>query len=691
MSKYQLHKLKNNIYVVCEAGRDYMHPAKASTFAFDTENIVLLDDKQVPQNEIFEALKDVEQEEKRRRLSSVVWAWQCYDEINGFFMTNDFDTWLTYQCRAGYNFGWCYNAKFDFSQIDYKILAEFQDKWKPYVKGKNKNQPYAYSSLHNDMGARYSYKLWYPYKKGTTRKDDRHTRVHSIQYYDFMNLVMGGLAKVLESLDVRDNEGNAIRKLAMDYQAVEIDKLSEYELDYCCVDVKGLYFAVKQFNAEIENYTGGECHIWGESVNIMTAGGLAKRLLLQYMYPYEESHRDRVKKYQKQHPVTLEQDKYVRKYGLYRGGICLVNEKYRGKLIQETMYRYDVNSEYPYAMSQLRDLVGVPFEVPYDEYLKMKDKEDYECIMQLDSISGELKKGYIGFWFDIYRHTYTDYIDESGRHLIFKRELDEMSNFYNISYTCEKVILIKRGRYVYRDFIDDFYKLKNQAKKEGNKVRQSLAKLILNSSYGKLAERVERRNGKYELNEETGAIHFVETGVEVDESSMLSVLNGALVTSFARCYILSKIRETCKEEKMIDNFIYIDTDSIHSLSKYDNADPYSLGGLKLEAECVACKYLAPKSYIDIEEIKNGIVTKYEAHTKGINVRAVNEQLASKVNLDLNFVDNIFNYGKQFVVLCAMNVKGGKVLIPTKKYLAREELAPQEVITSQLGETLINER
>ena len=44
---------------------------------------------------------------------------------------------------------------------------------------------------------------------------------------------------------------------------------------------------------------------------------------------------------------------------------------------------------------------------------------------------------------------------------------------------------------------------------------------------------------------------------------------------------------------------------------------------------------------------------------------------------LELIDRKINYGAQYICLVAMNVRGGKVLIPTQKYLARWELAPNE--------------
>ena len=44
---------------------------------------------------------------------------------------------------------------------------------------------------------------------------------------------------------------------------------------------------------------------------------------------------------------------------------------------------------------------------------------------------------------------------------------------------------------------------------------------------------------------------------------------------------------------------------------------------------------------------------------------------------LALINNKIEYGAQYLCLVAMNVRGGKVLLPTLKYLAREELRPKE--------------
>lgn len=704
--RYTKTSLENGKWVITEAGHDYLKPKKACTFAIDTETQVYFKGKVIETKALFNRTRKLNTEQKRKYLSNVTWAWQIYEEVNGFFMTNDFEEWLKYQCRAGLKFGWCYNSTFDFAQIDYELLGFGADKWKPHEheekgsgKGYDKGQGYTYESIHNDMGSRYAYKLWFPY-----HHKNRHNYVHAVEYRDFMKLITGGLAKLLKDLDVRDNDGNPIRKLSMKYQAVNTDNLTDNEIDYCCNDVKGLYFAIKKFNDTIEEQSAGECHIFGKYTNLMTAGGFAKRELLRSLYPNIKNPRHRLKRFQDHHPLTLKQDEYIRNSHLYRGGISYVNPKYKGKLLYDKnrpMYRYDVNSEYPYAMSIIDDLTGKPIVKTMNDYDAMQEeqKSQYEAIYVLTSVSGKVKKGYLGLWYDPFRKDYVDIINEDGLHLMFERELNEMSLWYDyFEYSCEKVLLLKKNGKRYRPFVEKNYELKVQAKKDKNPTLQAISKLKLNSSYGKLAERIERVKGHYELNPQTKAVHFVVDETETETGLAMNVIIGALITATARCYILSKIREVCKGD-IANKFVYIDTDSIHAFAEYDKADAYTLGGLKLEARCEAVKYVLPKTYCDIEKVNaDGTIDgDLEIHSKGINTQVVKLELKKKQKgklhgkATLSLIDRKIDYGAKYVCLVAMNVQGGKVLIPTEKYLARRELAPKDeqlIFTNYEGSLLI---
>lgn len=692
MDKYNRIQVNKETWVVTSFGRDYKRPIKTCTFAFDTETQTLFKGRILSPKQLLNKTSNMNTEEKRNALQNITWAWQCYDEQNGFFMTNNFELFLQYQCWCGYKFGWCYNSTFDFAQIDYEILSK--EKWTVHQHKKDgyydKGQAWTYESIHNDMGSRYAYKLWIPYKN-----ENRHTYVHAVEYRDFMKLIVGGLKRLLQDLDVEDNEGNKIRKLEMDYQSVitTIEGITDEEIAYCENDVKGLYFAIKKFNNVIEENTDGHLHIFGTSTNVMTAGGMAKFELLRSLYPKLNTKKKCINRYKQDHPLTKQQDQYMREHYLYRGGIAFVNPYLKGKMLTgRKMYRYDVNSEYPYSMANINDLIGKPFRITTQEYDKMpKEKRDkYEVIYMLTSVTGDVKEGYLGMWYDPFKKDFVEHINEQGLHLMFEREFNEMLNWYdNIEFSMEYVILVKKGEKNYAPFILKNYQNKAEASAEKNKVKKQFFKLLLNSSYGKLAERIERVTGHYEINHENGAVHFVRDNVEEDNSGSMNVIIGALVTCYARCYILSKIREI-HGSKMVHNFIYIDTDSIHTFTKYDKADAVSLGGLKCEAECEAVKYLAPKTYIDIERInKDGTIDldAFELHSKGINVISIQNEFKKKQKgkknnkLTLELINRKFNYGRTFVVLVAMNVKGGKVLLPTKKFLARVELLPKGIDTT----------
>lgn len=671
-------------------------PSKAYTFAFDTETLTYLDGKVVPEQDLRAALGEAGLNEIKERVQVEVWAWQSYDEVNGFYMTNDFYLFLEHLCHCGYKFGWCYNSTFDFSNIDYQILADGRQEWKPVEKGTGKtymkNQPWTFESIHSDMGARYAYKLWIPYRNVKTR----HKMVHAVEFRDFMKFLAGGLASVLDDLDVRDNDNKPIRKLKMDYQNVKplINQLTDDEIAYCRNDVAGLYFAVKQFNETIERRSEGESHIFGKQTNLMTAGGFAKRQLLRTMYPEKKDYRKRLKKFQYIHPMSEKQDKYLRSHGLYRGGITFVNPLYKGVMNKKPLYRYDVNSEYPYAMSEIRDLIGEGKRITMDEWDAMPNKDDYECAYMLKSVQGTIKPNMLGVWYDFKQKDFVQYVNEDFLHIIWEREFMEMNEWYDLEFECDSVLIWKRGGKAYAPFVLQNYKNKSEATNDSEKKE---AKLELNSSYGKLSERCERERGHYEKDGTNGCIHFVRDGVDVDTSSMMSIAVGSLITSFARCYILGKIREICPNPSR--DFVYIDTDSIHCFNKYDGCDPKRLGALKLEAVCPYSKYIAPKTYIDIEELIKMDLPKeqigFEVHSKGINTRRIVLDIYQEAQLTdgIPTLDNLerhMNYGEKYPVLQAVNVKGGKALIPSFKYIAKPLKASEQMYISNLAGTIIQE-
>lgn len=659
--------------------------------ASDTETFTYIDGEKVSEDTLRDLGKTQPQSFFRQHASVRVWAWQFSNGKN-FFVTNDFDEYINFLCEHKVRAVWFYNAKFDFAQIDYQILTH-NPPYHPVTDDDKKSTPYTYSSLHSDKGGRYSLKLWTPYKahgKGS-RKANRHEHTTSTTFYDFCNIFGGGLARLLKEFNVTDFNGKPIRKSALDYQGVDEYALTTADFEYLRNDTCGLYHLIRIASATLEELTGYT--LTKAKPDIMTAGGLAKKVLLNYLYPNAENKK---KAFQREHPITVKQDKFFRDYRLYNGGECLLNERFKDKLITETemkaryglcMRRYDVNSEYPFIMSSMPDIYGKAEVIPLNKWLKSSKafKDTHIAIYIFDELHATLKDGYIPCFRNGYNGDYQAEINIDERYLLFEKEVRELEHWYNIDCTCSRVIVYQtRELSGYKEFVNTFYELKKTSKKNGEKAKTLFAKLLLNSSYGKLAERVVRDITVREINPETGAIHLVNRGEqEIDESSMLSIVQGAYITSAARVWILSHIREIC-EEKVAERLVYCDTDSVHAFARYDKANAYELGGFKDESPengFNAVKYIAPKCYFDAQiDNVTGKTKDIEIHSKGLNIKVieseftngVKEENGNKIPLWKNIkqIDKRFSYGEKFQPLSGMNIRGGKALIPIEKYLAK---------------------
>ena len=659
--------------------------------ASDTETFTYIDGVKVSENDLKELGKTQPQAFFRKHASVRVWAWQFSDGIH-FFVTNDFDEYIDFLCEHKVKAVWFYNAKFDFAQIDYQILTH-NPPYRLVNDDDKKSTPWTYSSLHSDKGGRYSLKLWTPYKahgKGS-RKANRHEHTTSTAFYDFCNIFGGGLARLLKEFNVTDFDGNPIRKSTLDYQGVDEYALTQSDFEYLKNDTYGLYHLIRTASETLTELTGYT--LTKSKPDVMTAGGLAKKVLLNYLYPNAENKK---KAFQREHPITVEQDKFFREYRLYNGGECLLNDNFKGKLITETemkrrfglcMRRYDVNSEYPFVMSQMPDIYGKATVMPLNKWLKSSKefRESHIAIYIFDELHGTLKDGYIPCFRNGYTGDYESEIDIDTRYLLFEHELNELEKWYDINNDCHRVIVYKTREIIgYKQFINDFYELKKTSKKNGDKAKTAFAKLLLNSSYGKLAERVVRDITVREINPETGAIHLVGSGEqEIDESSMLSIVQGAYITASARVWILSHIREICNE-KVAERLVYCDTDSVHAFAVYEKANAFELGGFKDESPengFNAVKYIAPKCYFDAEiDEETGETRDIEIHSKGLNIKVIESEFTEGVIekdgekmpswKNIKDINKRFSYGEKFQPLSGMNIRGGKALIPIEKYLAK---------------------
>ena len=228
---------------------------------------------------------------------------------------------------------------------------------------------------------------------------------------DLFNVLQGGLDKNLESWDIRDKDGNPIRKLTMDYVNDNIEDCA----DYLIVDGVGLYYLTVKFSNTMQSITGYS-YLDGDYI---TSGGVAKKVMLKEMYNCE--YKDALKEFHKDFPMNAAMDDMFRDGHLYKGGMVVVNPKYKYRIVTN-VYKLDENSMYPHKQSTMKLPYGKP--TIYKDYIP----SNHIKIFHITSMYGTLKPNKVGVWQDLTYKEYTDVIDETNSFFIFEEELNELKN-----------------------------------------------------------------------------------------------------------------------------------------------------------------------------------------------------------------------------------------------------------------------
>lgn len=539
-----------------------------------------------------------------------------------------------------------YNAKFDFCIFDYYFL---NNNWKSVddygeYDGKLKKLPSnTYHNLIGSYGQRYQMRIWYHCKDKKYRNV-----VRSFKMLDICNIYGGGLNKNLKDWNICEDDGTPLYKLTMSYQSADIT--SQEDLMYMRNDVVGLHRLAIKIDENLKELTSFSLF----KGDFMTAGGLAKKSLLKYMF-HEEFAPSNLKLFQKYFPMTANRDDYFRTFKLYKGGICVVNP-YKINKEQHVIYKYDSNSMYPDKMLKM--------QYPFGEakHPKIKNnhvdfKEGYLYVLRLRLFNGHVKENMIAMYQSSISGKYQEDFIEADDILIWKDELDELENWYDLEYQIVDCFEYegKHPKGVV-DFVNTFYEIKNTqkgAKKQG-------AKLLLNSSYGKLAQKIEQQKVEVIIEENITKLRVV--GVEIDDKHIMSVLLGSRITALARVDLMRHIRIYTRNNPR-KYFCYCDTDSIHTLLESNiDIDDKEIGKYKCEGIYQNGIYLAPKTYL----LNNN--DEYETHCKGVNTNVVSAELHGHTWKDAL---DIFKPKKEFKTLCGLNVRGGKALIYLDKMIVRD--------------------
>lgn len=359
---------------------------------------------------------------------------------------------------------------------------------------------------------------------------------------------------------------------------------------------------------------------------------------------------------------TLETD-YLEKYrDAYRGGRTQVNPLHAGQVLYNVK-RFDINSMYPHIMRNLPLPVGNP--IPIDR-IGQYDFELYEIEVEFKLKAGHLptllnkNAGYF---------EYSYYEETDGLETIRISNIDYQLLLKHYDIICINFIEawgFKTMTGLFKSYIDKWYKIKQ----ENKGAKRVVAKLMLNSLYGKFGSRCLGKS-KIPVLDEDGVLTYKTTDMQEMKHYYLPLAIG--VVSWAHYLIDDAITKTG-----FDNFVYCDTDSVHTLGTLpdDYIDQSLLGKFKMEGTELKSKYIRQKTYCYCEYEKNGDIV-YNITCAGMND-------ATKEFLLDNYKDTIFDIFAEGLrvegyKLMPQQVKGGVILVPTtfeikeKKIIDKEKL------------------
>lgn len=304
------------------------------------------------------------------------------------------------------------------------------------------------------------------------------------------------------------------------------------------------------------------------------------------------------KVFRKWFPVLdAEEDDFIRK--AYRGGWTYANPRFAGRRLGEGIV-FDVNSLYPSVMRGT-DGQRLPYGKPVWFAGKPKTNEVYNLWVAQITCSFRLRENHLPCiqLKGNYRFNQTEYLTKSDGDVTFTitnvdwELITRHYHIYNLRWHGGYVF--KSSQYLFTNYVDYWGGIKNQATVEGNKGMRQLAKLMLNSLYGKFATRTTVYSRRPMLVDDV--LRYVDIEPEEREPVYLPV--GVFITSYAR------FKTITAAQSVYDRFAYADTDSIHlvgtEIPSTIEVDDVELGAWKHESTFWQAKFLRAKCYIEYEE------------------------------------------------------------------------------------------
>lgn len=276
----------------------------------------------------------------------------------------------------------------------------------------------------------------------------------------------------------------------------------------------------------------------------------------------------------------------------YKGGYAYIREDKQGIEILQSGSTYDVNSLYPDRM------VNCDYPVQEPQYFEGQYQPDkfYPLYIQHFYAVFSLRENYLP----------TVQI-KNNRFYVPNEYVRESSGMTELTMTCVDFELFQEHYHIHELQYIDGYKFRKasgifndyilpiyEKRQQTTGAEKALYKLLLNSLYGKFAKNPDTTLIIPTL--ENDCVRLRELLPQTSEPVYMPV--GAFITAYARKKTIATA------QRMYEQFIYADTDSVHILGSapdWLDIDSKRLGAWKLENTFEKAKFLRPKRYIEVGE------------------------------------------------------------------------------------------
>lgn len=497
-----------------------------------------------------------------------VWAWSCINIFNldHYKWGLNFESFLNYAFKYDNAIFYFRNLKFDGDfVISYLLFHGYE--WT------NKRNPktHEFTTLISDKGAFYSMKI--------------NNGISKIELRDSMKII---------NLSIKDTA----KAFNLPIQKGDIDYTKYRPIGYIPDDNEQEYI---RYDVTIDAMS--LIYFFEKGLTKMTQGSDA-------LMDFEEIMGGK-KAFRRKFPLLKREiDDYLRK--AYKGGYVYVNPANKGKR-KGHGYVLDNNSLFPSRMKFCKLPYGDP--VYYEgKYKENKLMDLYVCHIRCGFKIKDGKLPTIQI-----KHTLSfqenEYLESSNGEIVdlylTSVDYDLFIDHYE-TYSLEHIDGYMFKSKIHKEFVeyvDKWGEVKIKASKEKNAGLRMVAKLLMNSLYGKFGLSITCRSKRPYLKNEI--VHYELLEPEERDGVYLPV--ALFITAYGRYLTITqsqKVREYSIKKYGIDVYLYSDTDSVHTLlekediEKIFDLDDERLGAWKVEAEFSECIFIRQKCYLETH-IKDG--------------------------------------------------------------------------------------